>query len=263
VSVVRHFSGRAISQGGRDHLSHRLVAVGLSEARAVLVLWAVSIVAGLDALVLYKIGFSYSAFVAALVFLGFVLTAIVLVRVRVYGDDETVQPTSAAQKPGFVLLADFRYKRQVLWVLVDAATIVLSIYGTYLMFFGGGPEWASQTLRFARVTPLAVASILLGLLVTGLYRSDWQGLSSRELVSVAVGVTAGFVATLVLFQWGPFDADDNPVTLMAAWIATIVAMLATRVFVNVLDGILQAAAQSHFRKQILAGTLKNEESRVV
>ncbi len=57
VSVVRHFSGRAISQGGRDHVSHRLVAVGLSETAAVLVLWSISTVSGLVAFVLYKVGF--------------------------------------------------------------------------------------------------------------------------------------------------------------------------------------------------------------
>ena len=56
VSVVRYFSGRAISQGGRDHVSHRLVAVGLSDAVAVLLLWAVSTAAGFIAFAMYKVG---------------------------------------------------------------------------------------------------------------------------------------------------------------------------------------------------------------
>ena len=43
VSLVRWFSGRQVSQGGADHSSHRLVAVGLSERRAVLILYAISI----------------------------------------------------------------------------------------------------------------------------------------------------------------------------------------------------------------------------
>ena len=46
VSVMRYFSGRAISQGGRDHTSHRLVAIGLSETRAVLILWSISAAGG-------------------------------------------------------------------------------------------------------------------------------------------------------------------------------------------------------------------------
>src|ERR1051325_4234023 len=34
VTILRKLSGRAASQGGRDHTSHRLVALGLSEKRA-------------------------------------------------------------------------------------------------------------------------------------------------------------------------------------------------------------------------------------
>jgi UDP-GlcNAc:undecaprenyl-phosphate GlcNAc-1-phosphate transferase len=33
VTLSRWFSGRPASQGGRDHSSHRLVAMGLSEPR--------------------------------------------------------------------------------------------------------------------------------------------------------------------------------------------------------------------------------------
>ena len=39
VTALRVLSGRAPSVGGRDHASHRLVAIGLSERMAVLVLW--------------------------------------------------------------------------------------------------------------------------------------------------------------------------------------------------------------------------------
>jgi len=35
VTVLRKLSGRAASQGGRDHTSHRLVALGMSERHAV------------------------------------------------------------------------------------------------------------------------------------------------------------------------------------------------------------------------------------
>ena len=42
VTIVRTLEGRPLSQGGRDHLSHRLVAVGLSERQAVLVLYALA-----------------------------------------------------------------------------------------------------------------------------------------------------------------------------------------------------------------------------
>jgi len=46
VTVTRKLSGRAVSVGGRDHTSHRLVALGLSEQRAVALLYVVATLAG-------------------------------------------------------------------------------------------------------------------------------------------------------------------------------------------------------------------------
>jgi len=45
VSVLRRSAGKPISVGGRDHSSHRLVSTGLTERRAVWVLWACAAVA--------------------------------------------------------------------------------------------------------------------------------------------------------------------------------------------------------------------------
>ena len=42
VSVLRKLSGRPISVGGRDHSSHRLVSLGLSQRQAVWILWALT-----------------------------------------------------------------------------------------------------------------------------------------------------------------------------------------------------------------------------
>src|SRR5262245_18251895 len=46
VTILRLLSRRRPSQGGRDHTSHRLVAVGLSESRAVVTLWALATAGG-------------------------------------------------------------------------------------------------------------------------------------------------------------------------------------------------------------------------
>ncbi len=46
VTIIRKREGRAISQGGRDHSSHRLVYSGLSDKRAVLLLFAISALGG-------------------------------------------------------------------------------------------------------------------------------------------------------------------------------------------------------------------------
>ena len=46
VTIARTLAGRPVSQGGRDHTSHRLVASGLSERGAVLLLYCVALLCG-------------------------------------------------------------------------------------------------------------------------------------------------------------------------------------------------------------------------
>ncbi len=54
VIIIRKREGRAISQGGKDHTSHRLVYSGFSEKQAVLILFGVSLLGGLAALVVAR-----------------------------------------------------------------------------------------------------------------------------------------------------------------------------------------------------------------
>jgi UDP-GlcNAc:undecaprenyl-phosphate GlcNAc-1-phosphate transferase len=64
VVIIRKREGRAISQGGRDHSSHRLVYSGFSDKRAVLMLFCVSLAAGLVAVLLGQMHNSSMIFAA-------------------------------------------------------------------------------------------------------------------------------------------------------------------------------------------------------
>jgi UDP-GlcNAc:undecaprenyl-phosphate GlcNAc-1-phosphate transferase len=255
VSVVRHFSGRAISQGGRDHVSHRLVAVGLSETAAVLVLWSISTAAGVIAFILYKVGFSYAWFGAALLTLGLLLFAIVLARVRVYEEEEVGRAAAARRQSGFRLASEFRYKRQALWVLVDAATVVLSLYGTYLLLFGTQADWPTKIVHFTRIAPVAVAFVLAGLLVQGLYRTDWQHFSLREAFTIAVGSTIGLSATFALFG----RLGDGVAVFFVALAATMLAIAGTRLFARVLDLALRSGQKIDQDPHLRSGRYANEK----
>jgi UDP-GlcNAc:undecaprenyl-phosphate/decaprenyl-phosphate GlcNAc-1-phosphate transferase len=255
VSVVRYFSGRAISQGGRDHVSHRLVAVGLSEVTAVLLLWSISTAAGAIAFVLYKVGFSYAWFGAALLMLGLLLFAIVLARVRVYDEEEVGHSPEAHRLSGFRLASEFRYKRQALWVLVDAATVALSVYGTYLLLFGGQADWPIRIVHFTQVAPVAVALVLAGLLAQGLYRTDWQQFSLREGFTIAVGTTIGLSATFALFG----RLGDGLAVFVIALGATMLAIAGTRLFARALDLALRSSQKIEQDPHLRNGRYANEK----
>src|SRR5438876_3449305 len=83
VTLVRKLSGRAASQGGRDHTSHRLVALGLSERRAVGLLYGLAILSGLMTIFVRQSSIDVSLGVIAAFTLALTLVGIYLARVKV------------------------------------------------------------------------------------------------------------------------------------------------------------------------------------
>jgi UDP-GlcNAc:undecaprenyl-phosphate/decaprenyl-phosphate GlcNAc-1-phosphate transferase len=78
---VRH--GRPISQGGRDHTAHRLVALGMSPGLAAIFLWAVG-VGGAAAASALRLGVGWFTVAAVLLAGGLAALAWRIVRVDVY-----------------------------------------------------------------------------------------------------------------------------------------------------------------------------------
>ena len=99
VTVARLLSGRSPARGGRDHSSHRLVAIGLSERDAVLVLWLLASVGGAIGLLLRNFSPDWSLPVGGMFLVGMCVFAVYLARVRVYEDLPPGQITD-----GFTLL---------------------------------------------------------------------------------------------------------------------------------------------------------------
>ena len=67
VTIVRLLDGRPVSQGGRDHSSHRLVSLGVSETGAVVLLALVSAALGATSLAYEAFGNGRIAAIGVLV----------------------------------------------------------------------------------------------------------------------------------------------------------------------------------------------------
>ncbi len=90
VTLARTLAGRAISQGGRDHTSHRLVGLGMSERRAVWMLYALAALSGGLALLVRIIPWDISVAAIAGFTILLTLLGVHLAGVRVY-DERTGQ----------------------------------------------------------------------------------------------------------------------------------------------------------------------------
>src|ERR671919_742513 len=151
VTVLRKLSGRAASQGGRDHTSHRLVALGMSERRAVLMLYGFATVSGLLALLVQKARLDISLAAIAGFTIVLTLVGVYLAGVKVY--DKSDEELALKEKPLYVFLVDVSYKRRIFEVLLDVVLVILSYWTAYAINFPPtSPAWD----LFIRTLPVLV-----------------------------------------------------------------------------------------------------------
>ena len=206
VTVLRKLSGRAASQGGRDHTSHRLVALGMSERRAVLMLYGFAALSGLLAMLVrqFKLDVSLAAILGFTVLLT--LLGVYLAGVKVYDEEEA---QTAPDTPLFAFLVDLSYKRRVFEVLLDVVLIILAYYGAYALVFGPFSMESRDWQLFLRTVPLLVFLKMATNLLVGVYRGIWRYTSVDDLVvfgkAVVVGSIVSMLAILFAFRFREFS----------------------------------------------------------
>jgi UDP-GlcNAc:undecaprenyl-phosphate GlcNAc-1-phosphate transferase len=217
-------SGRSPAKGGRDHSSHRRVAIGLSERDAVLVLWGLAAIGGLIGLVLRNFGAAWSLPVGGLYLLGMGVFAVYLVRVRVY-DEVSAPPQAGVLTP---LESNYPNKRRVVEVLVDVSLIGASYYWATLLVFRDPEAYLRNADVFYESLPIVMATQLLGFFAMGLYRGLWRAFAVADVVTIVEGIIIGTLAAqLFLFVYYGYAAIPWMVVLLQAPIVTV-AIVASR-----------------------------------
>ncbi|MEW6130576.1 MAG: hypothetical protein AB1757_26310 [Acidobacteriota bacterium] len=182
VTITRKLSGRPISQGGRDHSSHRLVAIGMSERRAVIVLYILTALSGALAMMLRFVAPSIVVMIIPAFGLVMIFIGLYLGKMRVY--DEGEQPEG---NPLIRVLADFSYKRRIFEVLLDLVLVALAYYGAYLLRFDGEiPEQQMEILL--KTLPILMLVQMAVFWFTGVYRGLWRYTGVNDLVTIAQAV---------------------------------------------------------------------------
>ncbi|HEX7085074.1 MAG TPA: hypothetical protein VF198_01820 [Vicinamibacterales bacterium] len=192
VTIARKLSNRAASQGGRDHTSHRLVALGFSERQATLVLYALAVCGGVAA-------YGQSRATPEAIGLGLALVALLavlgvrLARVGVYDGTDFALLRDRVYTP---LLVDVAYKRRMFEVLLDTCLIAIAYYTAYALRFPEDFRTIYYGL-FVQSLPIVVACTLAGFFITGVYRGVWRYISLTDLFTYGRGVLLGTVATVI------------------------------------------------------------------
>ncbi len=226
VTLIRILSGRKASTGGRDHTSHRLVLMGLTERGAVLFVYGIGIVSGIGAVFVHRNDTFTAPSAIIPVVLAVILMGVYLSQLRVYPDKEFSILRNRTFTP---ILVDLTYKRQLVLVILDFCTISFAYYLSYRLRFDGD-EFAYFFQTFLKSLPAVISCKLIAFYITGVYRGIWGYMSSND---VAVYLKASTFATFLSVTAVTFAyrfEDFSKGTFVIDWLLTTAALLGTRGF---------------------------------
>jgi UDP-GlcNAc:undecaprenyl-phosphate GlcNAc-1-phosphate transferase len=226
VTIVRLLEGRPISQGGRDHSSHRLVSLGVSETGAVVLLALIS--AGLGATSL-----AYEAFgngrVAAI---GVLVTFALLIQFGTFLAD-----VDRVRQPGAKRIS--LYGRRLAEVAVDGALISASFLAAYLLRFNGIGT-PNQRHFFLLTLPALLLCRYIALLLFGMYAGVWRYASARDALRAGAAVAVsevGAIGIVALTQppVGDFSRSVFVIDALICAAAITAARFAERAIIHFVD----------------------------
>ncbi len=215
VTAVRLVEGRPVSQGGRDHASHRLVRSGISEKGTVVLLAAIA--AGLGATSLAYSGLDNSW----VTLVGVLVTFALLVQLAGFLTD--IDETGEATDGRPVMLRRILFSpRRLVELIVDFALITASFTIAYLLFVqGSGTDYEKHI--FLVSLPAILFARYLCFIPAGLYSGVWRFAGAHEglAIVVAVVVSEALAVGIVWFSSGPFGDFPARIYLVDALLAIV------------------------------------------
>jgi len=237
VALTRLLRGRSPAQGGRDHTSHRLVALGLSERQTLLVLMGVALLSGLSAVIVEALSYNLSLVLIPVIVLILTLFSAYLGQLKIVDADSQTQSQRSVITNWMVELT---YRRRVLEVVLDFFLIAFAYYLTYIARLGA-PLSVEITARFLSTSPIIVVSTYIAFFIFGVYRGVWQFIGVEDALRV-IGAVIGGASLSAGLVWGFYPRDE-----FSGWMFFIYAlilifvMLASRFSFRLLDRVVRPA----------------------
>src|SRR5687767_4973261 len=248
VTVLRKLSGRSASVGGRDHTSHRLVALGMSERRAVLMLYGFAALSGVLAMLVQSARLDVSLAAIATFTILLTLVGVYLAGVKVY--DESEAEIALKEKPLYTFLVDVSYKRRIFEVLLDVVLVILSYWTAYAINFEpSSPAWN----LFIRTLPVLVFVKMSVFLVMGVYRGLWRYTSISDLIVFAKAVAVSSVANLLVLLFAfRFEGFSRKVFVIDA-VLMLLFLAGSRMAFRLFRQLVPAISKQNGRRVLIYG----------
>jgi UDP-GlcNAc:undecaprenyl-phosphate GlcNAc-1-phosphate transferase len=248
VALLRFFNGRAISQGGRDHSSHRLVAFGLSERTTVLLFYGMSLICGMVALLGLQSNMLYPSILAILIVIVLCYFGVFLSGIVAYGQKAENLVKSSH---GFTLNLFLMHKRRLGEILIDSILISCTFACAFIIRFDGlPPEYFPAIVQ---ALPLLLPLKLGLFFYFGLYRGLWRYVGMQDLLNILKAVTLGSLVSVVLMVM-VFRFEGYPRSVFVIdWMLLLLAVSGVRLLVKFIDEYLSSLAEPKGKRLLIVG----------
>ncbi len=254
VSFTRKITGLRIFKGGVDHTSHRLVSLGLSERKTVLLLYLLSIIFGILAL-------SYTKFDLLIVTIFLILTVIILlffgmflfeVKADTYDEIQKIQQKQF-KNGKLVLNTLVLHKRRIAEVVVDFVLICVAYYSSYLLRFEGKISYPNVELIMQSL-PLIIIIKFVCFIYIGLYKGVWKYVGITDLISIFKAVSLGTILSIISLTIFFRFHEYSRVVFIIDWLLTLFFVSFSRVLLRVLkEYFFEISSKDRGRRILIIG----------
>lgn len=231
VSIMRKLFRRPVSQGGRDHSSHRMVAIGFSERKAVLILYLFAVLSGAMALSISRLTTGVGLVILILYLLFILFFWIYLAKVKVYPEDSIL---SDPRPHGItVILVEITYRRRLFEVFLDLILITIAYYAAYLLRFEG--NLGEDFDYFLKSLPILISCQILWFYLMGIYRGVWERTSLRDLIGYVKAITTGTVMAMLIIVFIYRFISFSRAVFIIYWVIMVILVSLSRLSFRLLD----------------------------
>ncbi len=246
VTIRRLAEHRPVSQGGKDHTSHRLVYFGLSERKAVGLLTIIALALGATS-VAYNI--LDDARVTAV---GVLLTFVLLVQFGGFLSDLDERRRRGQVSDTSLRNALTFDRRRLVEVLVDFVLVCTSFLLSYLVVVGGEGS-ALQRSVFLGSLPVVLGMRYVSFVASRIYRRVWRYATARDALAIAIAVGVSEVlAFTVIVATRPLGDFPARVFFVNAVIGTAL-VTASRLALRVLPELAGLRDRGMRRRVVVVG----------
>ena len=245
VSITRRLRGQSPFEGGKDHLSHRLVMLGMSEKQSVLFLYFISILLATSTFLITNISLAIYIMMYFFLCLIIVLFGFYIGKIKMVARSE--------RKDNFVIIGtNFLYKKRILHILVDLVLLAFIYFFSYVIRFEGNIS-SSDMSRFVESLPLVIIIKILFLYYFKVYRIENRFFSVSDGLQFLKGVTLSTTSIILFLTVVTRFKGYSRVAFIIDWMLTIIVLGGVKMSYRLFDELFFSIKSQKTKKIIILG----------